>query len=142
MRSVLPQNPLYQQVNVDGTRWLLQALQGFEVEQFVYSGTMLVHAPAAPGEHIDEDRPIAPQWAYPRSKQFNGAAVRRLAMKVREAMSADVMLADPEQTIRDAARMMADFAVARGRREGLRTDRLKPSVMPGIRRISTSSLAS
>ena len=29
-------------------------------------------------------------------------------MKVREAMSADVMLADPEQTIHDAARMMAD----------------------------------
>ena len=40
-------NPLYQKVNVDGTRALLRALQGFEVEQFVYSGMMLVHEPAA-----------------------------------------------------------------------------------------------
>lgn len=29
-------------------------------------------------------------------------------MKVREAMSADVLVVDPEQSIRDAARMMAD----------------------------------
>lgn len=61
-------NPLYQQVNVEGTRRLLEALQAFEVEQFVYSGTMLVHAPAQPGERIDENTPIAPKWAYPQSK--------------------------------------------------------------------------
>ncbi len=29
-------NPLYQSVNVDGTRRLLRALQGFEVGQFLY----------------------------------------------------------------------------------------------------------
>lgn len=62
------ENPLYQQVNLDGTRWLLQSLQGLEVEQFVYAGTMLVHAPTAPGERIDEDRLVKPKWAYPRSK--------------------------------------------------------------------------
>ena len=44
-------NPLYQSVNVDGTRRLLQALQGFEVGQFLYPSTMLVHAPCRPGEH-------------------------------------------------------------------------------------------
>lgn len=59
---------LYRTVNIDGTRRLLSALRDFDVEQFVYSGTMLVHAPGRPGERIDESRPIAPKWAYPRSK--------------------------------------------------------------------------
>ena len=61
-------NPLYDTVNVEGTRHLLRALQSFEVEQFVYSSTMLVHAPGRPGEPIGEDQPIEPGWAYPRSK--------------------------------------------------------------------------
>ncbi|MFN3473500.1 MAG: NAD-dependent epimerase/dehydratase family protein [Blastomonas sp.] len=60
--------PQYQAVNVDGSRHLVRALQSFNVEQFVYSGTMLVHEPGRPGERIDEDRPIAPGWAYPKSK--------------------------------------------------------------------------
>ena len=47
-------NPLYRSVNVEGTRRLLRALQDFEVEQFVYASTMLVHAPCRPGERIDE----------------------------------------------------------------------------------------
>lgn len=61
-------NPLYESVNVEGTRRLLRGLQSFDVEQFVYSGTMLVHAPGRPGEPIDEDQPIDPRWAYPKSK--------------------------------------------------------------------------
>jgi nucleoside-diphosphate-sugar epimerase/uncharacterized membrane protein len=59
---------LYEKVNVEGTRRLLRALQDFDVGQFVYSGTMLVHAPVEPGERIDEQAPIAPKWAYPKSK--------------------------------------------------------------------------
>jgi nucleoside-diphosphate-sugar epimerase len=62
------ENPLYEKVNVEGTRALLQALQRLDVEQFVYAGTMLVHAPCKPGERIDEDQPVAPKWAYPISK--------------------------------------------------------------------------
>lgn len=61
-------NPLYESVNVQGTRHLLRVLQDFEVEQFVYSSTMLVHAPGKPGELINEDQPIEPGWAYPKSK--------------------------------------------------------------------------
>jgi nucleoside-diphosphate-sugar epimerase len=61
-------HPLYQALNVEGTRRLLRALQTFEVEQFLYSGTMLVHAPCRPGERIDESQPIDPKWAYPKSK--------------------------------------------------------------------------
>ncbi|GGB91584.1 hypothetical protein GCM10011494_07460 [Novosphingobium endophyticum] len=62
------EKPAYQAVNVEGTRRLLRELQSFEVEQFVYSGTMLVHQPGRPGERIDETRPVDPGWAYPRSK--------------------------------------------------------------------------
>ena len=61
-------HPLYQSVTIEGTRRLLRALQGFQVEQFVYASTMLVHAPCRPGERIDGRQPIDPRWAYPRSK--------------------------------------------------------------------------
>jgi nucleoside-diphosphate-sugar epimerase len=69
-------HPLYQKVNVDGTRRLLRALQDFEVGQLVYAGSMLVHAPREPGERIDEQAPIAPKWAYPESKAAAEAAIR------------------------------------------------------------------
>ncbi|MGZ8164518.1 MAG: SPW repeat domain-containing protein [Methylobacter sp.] len=61
-------NPLYDEVNVNGTRRLLRALQGFEVQQFIYASTMLVHAPTEPGVPITEDWPLEPKWAYPQSK--------------------------------------------------------------------------
>lgn len=61
-------NPLYHSLNVEGTRRLLDGLQRFHVEQFVYSGTMLVHAAVHPGEHLDESRRLDPTWAYPKSK--------------------------------------------------------------------------
>ncbi|MER8909381.1 NAD-dependent epimerase/dehydratase family protein [Mesorhizobium sp. M0854] len=62
-------NPKYGAVTVEGTRRLLNALRGFETEQFVFSSTLLVHAPSpAKGARIDERSPIDPAWAYPRSK--------------------------------------------------------------------------
>jgi nucleoside-diphosphate-sugar epimerase len=75
-------HPLYDKVNVSGTRLLLEALQAFDVEQFVYSGTMLVHAPGAPGERIDESRPVEPKWAYPRSKAAAEQAIRQAHGKI------------------------------------------------------------
>ena len=68
--------PAYAQVNVEGTRRLLRGLQDFEVEQFVYSGTMLVHAPGKPGETIDESQSIEPGWAYPKSKAAAEEVIR------------------------------------------------------------------
>ena len=70
------EKPHYETVNVEGTRRLLSALQNFEVEQFIYASTMLVHAPCRPGEHIDEQQPIEPRWAYPKSKADAEAVVR------------------------------------------------------------------
>jgi len=61
-------DPRYTTVNVLGTRRLLRGLQAFEVEQFVFASTLLVHAPTQPGQPIREDSPLQAQWAYPQSK--------------------------------------------------------------------------
>ena len=62
-------SPKYDEVTVGGTRRLLQGLrEGFEVQQFIFSSTMLVHQPGEPGVFITEDSPIGPTWAYPESK--------------------------------------------------------------------------
>ena len=47
---------------------MLKALQDFEVEQFIFSSTMLVHKAGKPGEKITEESPLDGNWAYPRSK--------------------------------------------------------------------------
>jgi nucleoside-diphosphate-sugar epimerase len=70
------ESPLYEAINVEGTRRLLRGLQSLDVEQLVYSGTMLVHAPGTPGETIDESQPIAPKWAYPKSKAAAEEVIR------------------------------------------------------------------
>ena len=62
-------NPLYDKITVQGSRRLIEALREFEVEQFVFASTMLVHRPTdMPDERIDEDWPLDPRWAYPESK--------------------------------------------------------------------------
>lgn len=70
-------HPLYQALNVDGTRRLLRALKAdFAVELFVYASTMLVHAPTVPGVPLTEDAPLQAKWAYPQSKLAAERAVR------------------------------------------------------------------
>lgn len=69
-------NPLYNSVNVEGTRRLLAALRKMTVDQLVYSSTMLVHEPTRAGELIDETRPIGPRWEYPKSKAAAEEAIR------------------------------------------------------------------
>jgi nucleoside-diphosphate-sugar epimerase/uncharacterized membrane protein len=62
-------DPMYEAVTVQGTRRLLNALKPLGTEQFVFSSTMLVHAPSPEkGVRIDEDSPLDPPWAYPQSK--------------------------------------------------------------------------
>jgi nucleoside-diphosphate-sugar epimerase len=60
----------YDEITVRGTGRLLRGLRdlGFQVQQFVFSSTMLVHRPAEPGQFINEDWPLGPTWAYPESK--------------------------------------------------------------------------
>lgn len=80
-------NALYEAVNEEGTRRLLRALREFQVEQFIYASTMLVHAPGVPGERIDESTPIAPKWAYPESK----AATERVIAQERGEIPAVIL---------------------------------------------------
>lgn len=69
-------HPLYDQLNVEGTRRLLESLQAFSVERFIYSGTMLVHEPGEPGHPIAESAPLNPKWVYPQSKARAEEAIR------------------------------------------------------------------
>jgi len=69
-------NPLYDEVTVRGTERLLRNLKSFEVEQFIYSSTMLVHAPGKPGERITEERPLMRKFPYRNSKIETEALVR------------------------------------------------------------------
>jgi nucleoside-diphosphate-sugar epimerase len=63
-------SPLYDEITVRGTERLLRSLHEmqFEVKQFIFSSTMLLHAPSRPGERITEESPVEPTWDYPRSK--------------------------------------------------------------------------
>ncbi|BBP03074.1 hypothetical protein TPL01_25120 [Sulfuriferula plumbiphila] len=78
-------SPKYDAITVEGTRRLLRGLregtgrmlrEGFEVEQFIFASTMLVHRPGEPGQFITEDWPIGPTWAYPESKVRTEALIR------------------------------------------------------------------
>lgn len=68
---------LYEEVTVEGTGRLLRGLRDFHVEQFIFSSTMLVHAPTEPGRPIAEDAPLAPTWDYPASKVRTEELIRR-----------------------------------------------------------------
>lgn len=69
-------SPKYDEITVRGTDRLLGGLRGFDVGQFVFSSTMLVHAPTEPGRPIDEDWPLEPKWDYPQSKVKTEALIR------------------------------------------------------------------
>lgn len=68
----------YDDITVRGTARLLRGLHetGFQVEQFVFSSTMLVHRPAEPGQFINEEWAIEPTWAYPESKVRTEQVIR------------------------------------------------------------------
>jgi nucleoside-diphosphate-sugar epimerase len=71
-------SPLYDEITVRGTERLLRRLHEmqFEVEQFIFSSTMLLHAPGLPGGRISEDSPVEPKWDYPRSKAETEKVIR------------------------------------------------------------------
>lgn len=61
-------SPLYEQLTVEGTRRLLHELQSFDVEQFVFSSTILVMKPTRVGDVLTEESPLEAEWDYPKSK--------------------------------------------------------------------------
>ncbi len=72
----------YETITVKGTERLLKALQDFEVEQFIFTSTMLVHAPTKPGCPITEDSPVKPSWDYPLSKVHTEKVIHELRGKI------------------------------------------------------------
>jgi nucleoside-diphosphate-sugar epimerase len=61
-------SPLYDELTVRGTGRLLKELQALEVEQFIFSSSLLVMKPAENGERLTENSPTEAPWDYPRSK--------------------------------------------------------------------------
>lgn len=63
-------SPLYDELTVEGTRRLLRELrdQDFEVEQFVFSSSLLVMQPEEEKGRLTESSPTEAEWAYPQSK--------------------------------------------------------------------------
>lgn len=77
-------NPKYEAVTVQGTRRLLTALKAVGTEQFVFSSTLLVHAPSPEkGVRINEDSPLDPPWAYPQSKADTEGLIARERGEIR-----------------------------------------------------------
>lgn len=70
-------SPLYEEVTVKGTERFLQALQDFKVDQFLFSSTNLIYKPTTPGQKINEDCPLAPNWEYPESKVDTEDIIRK-----------------------------------------------------------------
>ena len=61
-------SPKYQSVTVEGTRRLLRSVQAFSIERLIFASTLLVHAPGAHGQKLDEESPLDPGTPYPASK--------------------------------------------------------------------------
>ncbi len=72
----------YKKITVEGTRRLLEALQDFEVEQFIFSSTMLVHKSCPIGTKITETSPVVGSWAYPLSKIETEAVIHKNRGKI------------------------------------------------------------
>src|SRR5688572_11451334 len=60
---------LYERLTVQGTSRVLRELKNFQVEQFVFSSTILVMEPSKENEMLTETSPLEDEpWDYPRSK--------------------------------------------------------------------------
>jgi nucleoside-diphosphate-sugar epimerase len=69
-------SPLYEEVTVRGTERLLRLVKTVRPEQFVFSSTMLVHAPCEPDQRINESWRVEPKWDYPKSKMQTEQLIR------------------------------------------------------------------
>ena len=75
-------SPLYEEVTVKGTEKLIDALQDFQVDQFIFSSTNLIYKPAEPGKKINESSPVEPNWDYPESKVDTEELIRKKRGKI------------------------------------------------------------
>jgi nucleoside-diphosphate-sugar epimerase len=67
----------YEKITIQGTARLLEAAKGFKTEQFLFSSTMLIHAPIDPPGKINEESPfVMHPWEYPKSKILTEKIIR------------------------------------------------------------------
>lgn len=59
----------YKTISINGTRNLInQIRKNFNLQQFIFSSSMLVYKPVNFGQKIDENSTLGPSWPYPKSK--------------------------------------------------------------------------
>ncbi|REJ70066.1 MAG: NAD(P)-dependent oxidoreductase [Planctomycetota bacterium] len=61
-------SPLYQDLTVKGSQRLLHNLRHFQVEQLIFSSSLLVMESVEEGRVINEGSPTEAEWNYPQSK--------------------------------------------------------------------------
>ncbi len=71
-------SPLYRELTVEGTKRLLRGLQSFEVEQLIFSSTLLVMQSAEEDEALTAESPLEAEWDYPQSKLGAESALREM----------------------------------------------------------------
>jgi nucleoside-diphosphate-sugar epimerase len=67
---------LYEELTVKGTKRLLEQLQEFAVQQFVFSSSLLVMKSVDEGEVVTESTPVEATWDYPESKLAAETVIR------------------------------------------------------------------
>ena len=70
-------SPLYRTLTVEGTERLLNGLQAFDVEQFIFSSTLLVMKSSEDDKPVTADSPLEAEWDYPQSKLAAERVIRR-----------------------------------------------------------------
>ncbi|MEW4527998.1 NAD(P)-dependent oxidoreductase [Maioricimonas sp. JC845] len=72
-------SPLYDELTVEGTRRLLTGLRNrdFDVEQFLFSSSLLVMKPGDAGKHLSEFSEVQGEWPYPESKLRAEEVIRK-----------------------------------------------------------------
>jgi len=79
--------PLPRALVVDGTRWLLQGLQHFSVEQFLFAGSLFVMHPVTdPHAVLTETSPTAAMWDYPQWQLEAESAVQHNSGRIPTVM--------------------------------------------------------
>jgi len=66
----------YQEVNVEGTRGLVEAAEGVGVSRIVYFSSVSVYGTSQTDQVLDESSPVAPQTPYAESKAEGEQIVR------------------------------------------------------------------
>ncbi|QDU75726.1 short chain dehydrogenase [Bremerella volcania] len=62
------ESPLYDELTVQGTRRLVDQLRSMQVEQLLFTSSLLVMNSVDVGNRLTEQSPTNAEWAYPQSK--------------------------------------------------------------------------